>query len=147
MTSSYFMRSQKRTYATDAAKNAIVTAIQRTSCMANLLDRFREVARLTSKGYSFPASTWDVSGLKDRFHFYKFAKFPGWFELRKIDRALVRPGFRFHHQSYQDAHKERHCTNAQYFECNFHILTGALLNEGSQTTLDNSARKNGLKNS
>ena len=32
------MRSQNRTYATDTAKNAIVTAIQRTSCMGYLLD-------------------------------------------------------------------------------------------------------------
>jgi len=147
MTFSYLMRSQKRTYAIEAAKNAIVTTIQTRSCMANLLDRFREVARLTSKCYSLPASTWDVSGLSDRFHFYKFATCPGRLELRKINRALVRPGLRFRHQSYQDAHKERHCPNAQYFEYNFHILTSTLLNEGSQTTLDNSARKNGLKNS
>jgi hypothetical protein len=33
MTFSYFMRSQNRTYATDSAKKAIVTAIQRTSCI------------------------------------------------------------------------------------------------------------------
>jgi hypothetical protein len=34
------MRSQKRTYATDAAKNTIVTPTQRTSCMGNSFTDF-----------------------------------------------------------------------------------------------------------
>ena len=47
----YFMRSQNRTYATDTAKNAIVTAIQRTSCMGNLLlMRLTPFDTLTRKG-------------------------------------------------------------------------------------------------
>src|ERR1039458_5800150 len=37
MTFSYFMRSQNCTYAMDSAKKAIVTAIQRTSCMGSSL--------------------------------------------------------------------------------------------------------------
>jgi hypothetical protein len=37
ITSSYFMRSQKRTYAIDPAKNMIVTTTHKTSCMGDLL--------------------------------------------------------------------------------------------------------------
>jgi hypothetical protein len=88
--SSYFMRSQKRTYATDAAKNAIVTAVHNKSCMANLLGRFREAARRTSEGYSLPVSTWDTSSLSDRIHFYKFTM-PGRVEFCKVNHHVRWP--------------------------------------------------------
>jgi hypothetical protein len=46
--------------------------------MGNLLGRFPDLAWLTSEGYPLSASFWDVSFLRVRVHFDKFATFLGW---------------------------------------------------------------------
>jgi hypothetical protein len=84
MTSSYFMRSQKRTYATDAAKNTIVTAIQSTSCMGNLLGQFRDRATPKSESHPFASSGWTLSLAEFGIHFYEFSALPGQIDPRNV---------------------------------------------------------------
>jgi hypothetical protein len=106
----YFMRSQNCTYAIEAAKNAMVTAIQRTSCMGTLPCRFLDPVPLKSDYFSLAASGRNCFRLN--IHFYEFAS-PGRIELRKVN--LYRRG-RTHpvsQQSCQDAQQKCHRTDAQ----------------------------------
>jgi hypothetical protein len=92
------MRSQNCTYAIEAAKNAIVTAIQRTSCMGALSYRLLDPALLKSDYFSLAAAGWNRFWRDS--HFYEFAS-PGGIELRKMN------------QSSQDAQQKCHCTDAK----------------------------------
>jgi len=121
----YFMRSQKRTYATDAAKNAMVTAIQRTSCMGKSPLVFRNPASLKSESDSLAGSERDFSQLHFRIHFYELCPPPGRIELRKVN--VHGAGWRSHSffdESGQHAQQKCHRTDAQHCQRNFHSVTG-----------------------
>src|ERR1700693_5428290 len=106
MTSSYFMRSQKRTYAIDPAKNMIVTTTHKTSCMVTSSANF--VMSRQSEGHPLAGSCRNPSCLGLSSHFYQFASLPGWFEFRKVNYDAGRPTVCLLQQSHQEAQLKRH---------------------------------------
>jgi hypothetical protein len=78
------MRSQKRTYAIDAAKNAIVTEIHKTSCMGYLLEPISRTASLISNGFPRAAAC-GCSPFQLSIYFYELATAPRRIELRDVD--------------------------------------------------------------
>src|SRR5580698_5518736 len=104
------MRSQNCTYAIATAKNAMVTAIQRTSCMGALSYRLLDPVLLKSDCFSLTAAGWNCFWRDS--HFYKLAS-PGGSELRKMNRHSHGRTHPFSHQSSQDAQQKCHCTDAK----------------------------------
>jgi hypothetical protein len=122
---SYFKRSQKRTYAIDAAKNTIVTAIHRTSCISNLLNQSHDGAWLTSERNPFVRSQRDSSQWSLELHGNEFSA-PPRSELRKVNPDWPgRHASSLLHESRQHAQQKRHCGNTQYCKCNVHNATAA----------------------
>jgi hypothetical protein len=123
----YFMRSQKRTYTTDAAKNAMVTVIQRTSCIGissgGLVIRMAE-----SESNAFVGSVRNAWPLGFNTHFYELSAPPGRIELCELNRDRAsRRSHSFFDESCQHSQQKNHCADAQHCQRNSHSVTGAHL--------------------
>jgi hypothetical protein len=119
------MRLQKRTYATDAAKNAIVTAIQRTSCIGISSGGF--VIRIAeSESNPLVRSERSAGPLSFNTHFYELSPTAGRTELRKVNLyGTSRRPHCFSDESCQHAQQESHRADAQDGQRNSHGVTGA----------------------
>jgi hypothetical protein len=106
------MRSQKRTYATDAAKNAIVTAIQRTSCIGISWGGF--VIRIAeSESNPLVRSVRSAWPLRFSIHFYELSEPPGRFEPGKVNLySASRRSHSFFDESCQHAQQKNHRADA-----------------------------------
>jgi len=82
------MRSQKRTYATDRAKNTIVTAIHNTSCIGSLLSWFCYATWRKSEGNTLVIFL-RASLLIPRIHCDKLSSPPGWIETHDRNSYTV----------------------------------------------------------
>jgi hypothetical protein len=118
------MRSQKRTYATDTAKNATVTVIQRTSCTGISSGAFCE-PDLESESNAFVGSVRSAWPLHFSTHFYELSALPGRAELCKVNLQGAPRLHSFFDESCQHAQQKYHRADAQHCQRNSHSITGA----------------------
>ncbi len=103
----------------DTAKNTIVTPIQRTSFMGNLLGRIRIVR--SSEGDPLAHSIRKLAFPSCAIHDKQLSLLPRWIESGEVERRTE--GMRAHpfpYQSNQHPQQKGHCTGTQHCQCNYH---------------------------